>query len=344
MFLSKSSSGIWQLYYNNSLGKRTKVSTKTKIKSEALAFLKTFNLDRQPANKSVRFTEFITDFHQYTKSNYTQGNIVLYERAFRNFQLFFGNIILRSITPQHSEKYKVERLKTSAPVTVNIELRCLRSALNIAKRWNLVESNPFSSLKQCPVPEKSPTFFSKGNLRLLVDSIKVQWLKEIVLFAVMTGMRESEILHIRWQDIDFKRKIIAIQSNNSFRTKNGKNRFIPMNKTLYSLLKNKSKYKTSDYIFTLDGGLIKRERVSVRFKREIKKAGIKDSSLHFHSLRHTFASWLVQAGVSLYEVQKLLGHSSPIVTQIYSHLAPEQMHSTVNRISIGRNLILKERK
>jgi len=134
MFLSKSSSGIWQLYYNNSLGKRTKVSTKTKNKSAALAFLKTFKLDRQPSNKNTRFIEFIRDFKQYTQSNYAQGNKDLYERAFRNFQLFFGNISLRSITPLHWEKYKISRLQNRAPVTVNIELRCLRSALNIAKR------------------------------------------------------------------------------------------------------------------------------------------------------------------------------------------------------------------
>jgi integrase len=211
MFLSKSSSGIWQLYYNNTLGKRTKVSTKTKNKSAALAFLKTFNLDRQPINKNTRFVEFVKDFNQYTQSNYAQGNKDLYERAFRNFQLIFGNITLRSITPLHWEKYKISRLQNRAPVTVNIELRCMKAALNVAKQWNLIESNPFSSLKQCPVVEKSPSFFSKANLRLLVNSIKVQWLKEIVLFAVLTGMREGEILHLRWQNIDFERKMIAIQ-------------------------------------------------------------------------------------------------------------------------------------
>jgi integrase len=161
--------------------------------------------------QKTRFVEFVKDFNQYTQSNYAQGNKDLYERAFRNFQLIFGNITLRSITPLHWEKYKISRLQNRAPVTVNIELRCMKAALNVAKQWNLIESNPFSSLKQCPVVEKSPSFFSKANLRLLVNSIKVQWLKEIVLFAVLTGMREGEILHLRWQNIDFERKMIAIQ-------------------------------------------------------------------------------------------------------------------------------------
>jgi integrase/recombinase XerD len=66
--------------------------------------------------------------------------------------------------------------------------------------------------------------------------------------------------------------------------------------------------------------------------RAVRRSEVADKNLHFHSLRHTFASWLVQDGVSLYEVQKLLGHSSIAVTQVYSPLQPEQLHATVNRI------------
>jgi site-specific recombinase XerD len=77
--------------------------------------------------------------------------------------------------------------------------------------------------------------------------------------------------------------------------------------------------------------------VSHKFKYYVYEARFSDDRLHFHSLRHTFASWLVQDGVSLYEVQKLLGHSSIAVTQVYSHLQPEQLHATVNRLKVGLN-------
>jgi site-specific recombinase XerD len=69
----------------------------------------------------------------------------------------------------------------------------------------------------------------------------------------------------------------------------------------------------------------------------VKEAKLENHRLHLHSLRHTFASWLVQDGVSLYEVQKLLGHSSIAVTEIYSHLQPEQLHETVNRLKVSLN-------
>jgi site-specific recombinase XerD len=93
---------------------------------------------------------------------------------------------------------------------------------------------------------------------------------------------------------------------------------------------------TSEYVFTLNDKQINAGWVTHRFKKYIRRAGLNDR-LKFHSLRHTFATWLVQRGSTLFEVQKLLGHSSSAVTEMYSHLQPEQMHSTVNRIDLNLN-------
>ena len=92
----------------------------------------------------------------------------------------------------------------------------------------------------------------------------------------------------------------------------------------------------SEFVFSIRDKQIDEDMLTHLFKEYVLKAGL-ESRLHFHSLRHTFASWLVQDGVSLYEVQKLLGHSNIAVTQVYSHLQPEGLHSTVNRISIPLN-------
>jgi site-specific recombinase XerD len=77
-------------------------------------------------------------------------------------------------------------------------------------------------------------------------------------------------------------------------------------------------------------------RLSNAFTKCVLTSGLSDK-LHFHSLRHTFATWLVQSGVGIYEVQKLMGHSSISVTQVYAHLAPSELHGAVNRISVGLN-------
>lgn len=90
--------------------------------------------------------------------------------------------------------------------------------------------------------------------------------------------------------------------------------------------------KVEGYVFPGENGeRLGAESLSRRFKRYVQRAGLSDK-LHFHSLRHTGTSWLVQRGVSLFVVQKLLGHSSPTVTQIYSHLSDQNLQQAVQQL------------
>jgi site-specific recombinase XerD len=108
-----------------------------------------------------------------------------------------------------------------------------------------------------------------------------------------------------------------------------------MNDTVYHLLSQKSLCRNStEYVFTRGGKQIDGQYLSHKFKDYVTQTEL-DGRLHWHSLRHTFASWLVQDGVSLFEVQKLLEHFSSEMTLIYSHLQPEQLHNTVNRIVLN---------
>lgn len=341
MYLTKSKSGIWKIQYINVEGKKTKASTRTTSKSEALEFLRNFKVEKQPKSKNITFADFESKFLEYAANTFAPGHVLLYKKAFLHFSRFFGTILLKDLTGYHWDRYKIERqsshLKdhTTSPVTINMELRCLKAALNTAVRWNMLEVNPFAKQKQCPVPEKLPSFFTREEIQALLNAISAPWLKEIVLFAVMTGMRQGEILHLRWQDVQFDRRTIIIQNSDVFKTKTGKKRVVPMNDFTYMLLQKKLAERDGNFIFTHNGALIDRGYLTINFKRAVKRAKIQDTGLHFHSLRHTFASWLVQSGVSLYEVQKLLGHKTAAVTQIYSHLLPDQMHATVNKLNIG---------
>jgi len=259
------------------------------------------------------------------------------------FLRIIGDIPLSYITPQHWDKYRSERLKPKedgksiSPITVNIELRTLRASLNTALRWNYIKSNPFSRQKLCFVNEQSPVFFTREDFKELIKCIGEDWLKEVVIFATLTGMRRGEIINLKWSDIDLKRKTLTIQSSPSFKTKQGKRRTIPLNETVVFILQQKAEKVFSDFVFTFNGAKINYDTLTHKFKEKVVLSKLNDKRLHFHSLRHTFASWLVQDGVSLYEVQKLLGHSNIAVTQVYSHLQPEHLHNTVNKIQIALN-------
>jgi integrase len=150
----------------------------------------------------------------------------------------------------------------------------------------------------------------------------------------MTGMRRGEILNLKWNAVDLDRHLIVIQSNEDFRTKRGKRRVIPMNNSVFATLQRRTITRDSEYVFTDGGQRISREALSLRFKRKVRQLKL-DDKLHFHSLRHGFASWLIQSGAaSIFEVQKLLGHTNIKTTEIYSHLLPENLMAAVNRLPV----------
>jgi integrase len=186
------------------------------------------------------------------------------------------------------------------------------------------------------VPEKPPAYLCREDFGRLISAIEKPWLKDLVVVAVSTGLRRGELLNLRWVNVDFANRLIHIQSSDGFRTKAGKRRAVPMNESVYHLLWNRSLKSKNDLVFPFKGRIMRGDLLSRRFRLAVKAAGL-NPALHFHSLRHTFATWLVQERISIYEVQKLLGHSSIAITQIYSHLAPSELHHAVNKIELPTN-------
>lgn len=347
MFLCKSPKGIYYLWFTID-GKRKRVSTRCHLKSDALKFLQSFKAEEQQKRSMARrvlLQTFTTDFLLFSEGNFSKGTTLGYKGSLNNLLKIIGNVPLSSITPQHWDLYKVERLKTVldsetnrtlSPVTVNIELRTLRASFNTAVRWGIMQSNPFSNQKLVSVPEASPVFFTKTDFQKLLNAVKEGWLKEIIVFATLTGLRRGEIVNLRWCDVDLQRKTIRVQSSATFKTKNGKSRIIPINETALYILKAIANKNLSEFVFILNDKPIYGDWLSAKLKEYVLENDL-PKKLHFHSLRHTFASWLVQDGVSIYAVKELLGHSDVKTTQVYSHLQPEQLHSTVNRLELSLN-------
>jgi integrase len=120
------------------------------------------------------------------------------------------------------DEYKTKQLAEVTGVTVNVELRSLRTMMNIAVRWGMLEKNPFSGMKLVSIAEKALRFLTLEEYKNIYYSISEEWLKNVVLFAVMTGARRAEIVHLRWSDIDLNRKVASFESRGGFRVKAGK--------------------------------------------------------------------------------------------------------------------------
>lgn len=356
MFLSKHSNGIYYLWFINEQGKKQKVSTHCTYKSDALRFLQSFKrdeYDRRQKTKRKLLSEFLSEFLSYAEGNFLKGTAVIYKAAVQNFISTVGDLPLLSYTPQHFDTYKTERqkpikmitikggfrtekVKIIKPVTVNLELRTLRAFFNTAVRWKLLNKTPFD-VQLLRVPETHPTFLTKMDIQKLLNLIEEKWLKEVIIFAVTTGLRRGELVNLKWQSVDLSRKLIYVESSPTFRTKAGRMRIIPLNDTAVYILQSKQKKNISEYVFSVNGHPLFAPWITHLFKRYVRKAKLDNQNIHYHSLRHSFASWLAQDGVSVYVIKDLLGHSDVKTTQVYSHLQPENLHNEVNKISISMN-------
>lgn len=333
--LFKRSNGIYYVLYEQDGLRRWKSTGKTH-KAEAFKSLTDFEALFRQKTRSVSLSLFTRDVSQYVETNFAKRTHIIYKQALEHLKGIVGECSLASLTSQHLDKYKALRVAgehSVQPVTVNIELRALKAAMNVAVRWQLLERNPFASVKQLHVPERVPEYFTREQFSKLLESVNEQWLRDAILFAAGTGMRQAEILNLRWTDVDLSRKLIHIESNLTFKTKAGKRRTIPMSDVVLALLN--ARPRKGEFVFMMKGRRIFESYLTHEFKSAVRAAGLPET-LHWHSLRHTHASYLVQAGVPILAVSKLLGHSSVRVTEKhYAALAPESLHDEVNRISLN---------
>jgi integrase len=283
----------------------------------------------------VRVSEFVELHSQYAKTQFAPKTVEVYRFAFKSLLEFLGDADLSSITSLTIEQYKAQRLQKVSRESVNIELRALKAAFNRGLDWGVLTTNPFGKVKQIPTTAERPEYLRVEELEFLLSVIrKVTWLKDVVVFAVNTGLRRGEICNLKWERVDLKNRVITVQSDDRYRVKMGKFRIVPLNARAYEVLKKRFHQRNSDYVFTSEHGQkINADFLSKRFKRYLRLAGLGEE-IHFHSLRHTFASLLAQARVPLYEIKELLGHSKISVTEQYSHLSPQTLQKAVQMFPV----------
>ena len=285
---------------------------------------------RRPA---PRVSDLFSEVLKYVGATLEPGTFAIYRTTFAHFRRSAGNPPLPSQTPRDIDRYKIERLAAVAPATVNIELRTLKSAFRMGVRWNMLPRSPLEGVSLARVPEREPAYYRREQFQRLLDRIRESWLRDVVLFAAVTGMRQGEILSLRWDQVDFRARVARLSSSASFKTKTGKRRSVPLGDTAIKLLRARESGHGSGVVFTLRGRPLMRRWVTTKLRRYVREIGL-DRRLNFHSLRTSFASWLALDGVSIYQISKLLGHSDVKITQeYYAHLEPAELHDVVDRIT-----------
>ena len=225
------------------------------------------------------------------------------------------------------------REKGYALGTCNRCMVLIRYAFNLAMRWNEpgVTQNPTKEVALYKLDNQRERFLSPEETRKLLDYVsrsdndKLQY---IIRMLILTGARKREVLDCKWAHFDMTRMVWTIPI-----TKAGKPRHIPMSDAVVSLLKEIPRDHGLEYVFPNPKTGVPFISIFSSWDTARTEAGLKD--VRIHDLRHSFASFLVNAGRSLYEVQKLLGHTQIKTTQRYAHLTQDTLRDAANAAMVA---------
>ncbi len=317
----------------------------------------------------VTLRVFVDEYSNLIRQNRSKSYHISVMSSFKHLIEFFGaHKSIRELELKETENF-CSHLQQKVNRGFRVYYRTLKAAFNKAVEWGYVKENYFAKVKLPKRQKIAPVFINSDQLSAISNQIKSETVKDFVMIAFYSGMRLDEIVNLKWKNVDLENRVITVGDEN-FITKGRKQRFIPIGEEAFEILvrREKSNVKsetrnvggitpydskpvarlirlnqtvgdpstspgmTNEFVFCKkDGSKYCGNYVSRKFKDACKAAGM-DATIHFHSLRHSFASNLVQKGVPLYTIKELLGHSSISTTEIYSHLNMETLREAVKKL------------
>jgi integrase len=280
-----------------------------------------------------RFREWIE-----ANSKRPQDDISRYECYLRER---WSHLPLAAISPLDLEKLKADLLnKGLSPQTVTHALNLVQRIFNKASEWGLwTGQNPVSKVKKPRFDSGRIRFFSREEASELLGALhdtNIE-LHDMALLSLHTGMRSGEIRALRWGMVDMTNEIIHVAaSGDSLDTKNYESRIANMTEAVKAAL---AKYErpAQQYVFLNQHGEPHRD-IPTTFKRVVARLGFNDGEtdrrqrVTFHTLRHTFASWLAIEGTPILTIKSLMGHKSLAMTEKYAKLIPDTRRQAVLKV------------
>ena len=288
--------------------------------------------DQPQEPETLTFADFFTDHYiPYVKPRKrTWSKDEEYFRVRLNAE--FGHLPLSKITRQHIMAFHTRlRGEGLAPATCNHHIKVMKHSLNLAVEWGLLEKNPASKVPLFHEDNQVEHYLEPDELERLLTVLRTDKNREIcriALFLISTGARLNEALRAEWSQIDQDRRVWRIPASNS---KSKRIRSVPLNDTALEVLGQLDTDGEFDYLFV--NRATGRPFVTIHkiWDRLRRKAGL--PHLRIHDLRHQYASFLINSGRTLYEVQQILGHSDPSVTQRYAHLSTKSLQAAADSAS-----------
>ena len=282
------------------------------------------------------FDEHYRDYASIHKKSFYHDEVTFN----RHLRSSLGKAPMAKLSVQQIEKWVLEQKKEGYKnTTINKHIVLLKRLFNLAERWdfNNVKTGNINRVKKLFEGEPTQHFLSQDDLSIILkecDNSDNLFLGKIVRFLILTGCRKGEALQASWDQIDLQFGIWTVPMS-----KNGRPRRIFISSTCKDFLQSLIKFREDLNLFSTDANPLFTNLNSGQPYKCIQtawmyaKKSCNKEHVRIHDLRHTFASILINNGATIYEVQRLLGHSSVNVTQRYAHLLPNKLCETADLIS-----------
>lgn len=250
----------------------------------------------------------------------------------------FGKLYLDEVSKKGIIQFIGAHSQTHMPGSVNRVIILLRYMFNLALRWETagLSKNPTAGIPLLEENNKKERYLTGAEASALIGALKESdnaMLQYIVPMLIMTGARKREVLDAKWEDFNIEQRIWRIPL-----AKSGKARHVPISDGVLSLLDLVPHHDDCAYVFA--NPKTKLPFVSVYCSWHTARKSVGMPELRMHDLRHSFASFLVNSGRSLYEVQRILGHTQIKTTQRYAHLSQDSLLAAANEISKAVPILL----
>ncbi|MDI6788644.1 MAG: tyrosine-type recombinase/integrase [Planctomycetota bacterium] len=284
-----------------------------------------------PKNTSIE--QELKSYFEMCRTYKAPRTVVNEKQRLRDFFDWMQVMNLRDISERHILNYITYKSKSLSPVSVN------RYIDNIKTFWKYVsdfdgkylKTNPAEKIKKIKLAKHIPRYLSLEEIETIRKSCSEKF-RPIFETFLHTGMRKSELIYLEWQDVDLEKKEIIIRPKKDFTPKDKEPRIIPIDDSLYKILKDLKGDKKSGYVFcNSQGEGPYKYNLNRTLSATVTKAGIKDR-VNFNILRHTYASYITMEG-GIATAASLLGHSNIRLTRdFYSTLSPEFKSKIANKL------------
>ncbi len=324
------------------------ISKKAALRKDAQFKAEVYDGRYHEKKRRILFRVFAKKYIKHIELHLKPNTVRRYKTSIEMLKKHFSNMLIGKIAPADVERYKRRRKawfidehdgKELKPGTLNRDLRTLTNMMKKAVEWGYLQRNPLKGIDTLKEDNEgcmwALTMDEEQQLLEACDKRpqrrKKKYLKDLVLFALNTGMRQEEIFSLRWSKVFTKASYIRVTD-----TKTHEDRNVPINQTVMDVLKRRKRLGT-EYVFTNSLGT----RLTVltnAYWTAVKKAGlVKEENgrkirFRFHDCRHTFGSRLGMNGTDLKTIMEIMGHKTTKVAMHYQHPAPDHKLSAVCKL------------